>query len=98
MAYRILSFKDKSSSADMMEFEEAMAMAQEGFDRVCELAEEMKDQYGERRGYGYRGGYGNRGNYGMRGGYGNRYGDRDEWDDDMMYGERRRRDSRGRYM
>lgn len=84
----------------MMEFEEAMAMAQEGFDRVCELAEEMKDQYGERRGYGYRGGYGNRGNYGMRGGYGNRggYGRRDDWDemDDMM-NERRMRDSRGRF-
>lgn len=31
-----------------------------------------------------------------RGGYGRR--DNDDWDDDERYGERRRRDSRGRYM
>lgn len=66
---------------------------------------------GERGGnYGNRGG---QGNYGSRGGYGNRYdememrggygsrgsmGYRDEDDDWEEMGERRRRDSRGRYM
>lgn len=86
MGYRVISFRGKSESS---EFDEALDMAKEGMARVCELAEEMRDRYGERGGY-----YGDR--YGMRGGY---YGRRDheEWDDDM-YGERRRRDSRGRYM
>lgn len=73
-------------SAESKEFYEAMDMAKEGMERICELAEEMMDQYGERRG-----GYGRRG----RGGYGNR----EDWEEmDEMYGERRRRDSRGRYM
>jgi hypothetical protein len=58
-------------------------MAKEGMARVCELAEEMRDRYGER------------GNYGMRGSYGRR--DHEDWEDDDMYGERRMRDSRGRY-
>lgn len=78
-----------------MEFEEAAQMVEEGLECMRELAEEMKDQYGERRGgsYGSRGGYGRR--YGNRGGY----GEREDWDDmDEMYGMRRRRDSRGRYM
>lgn len=52
-------------------------------EKMHELASEMEDRYGERY-------------YGMRGGY---YGRRDHGDwDDEMYGERRRRDSRGRYM
>ena len=64
--------------------------------------EKMKDEYegyGEREGYrgGRQGGssYGSR--YGMRSRYDN-YGYRDdeEWEEEM--GERRRRDSRGRYM
>lgn len=77
-----------------MEFEEAAQMVEEGLECMRELAEEMKDQYGERR-YGMRGGYGNRGGYGGRGGY----GDREDWDDmEDMYGMRRRRDSRGRFM
>lgn len=86
MGYRVISFRGKSESH---EFDEALDMAKEGMARVCELAEEMRDRYGERGGY-----YGDR--YGMRGGY---YGrrDHDEWEDDM-YGERRRRDSRGRFM
>lgn len=71
-----------------MEFEEAAQMVEEGLECMRELAEEMKEQYGERRGS-----YGSRGGYGMRGDYGRR-----DWDDDDMYGERRRRDSRGRYM
>ena len=54
-------------------------MAKEGVRKMCELAEEMREQYGERR----------RGSYGSR----------EDWDGmDDMYGERRRRDSRGRYM
>ena len=35
---------------------------------------------------------------GHRGGYGRRYGMREDWDDMDYMGERRRRDSRGRYM
>lgn len=69
-----------------MEFEEAAQMVEEGLECMRELAEEMKEQYGERRGS-----YGSRGGYGMRGDYGRR-----DWEDDM-YGERRMRDSRGRY-
>ena len=53
-------------------------------------------RYGERGGQG-SGSYGNRGDYGMRGGYGRR--DDDDWDEDEMMGERRRRSRRtGRYM
>ena len=66
-------------------------MVEEGLECMRELAEDMKEQYGMRRG----GSYGSRGGYGMRNGYGRR----DDWDEmDDMYGERRRRDSRGRYM
>jgi len=73
-------------SSDTREFYEAMDMAKEGLERVCELAEEMAEQYGERGGRG--GSYGRRGNYGRR----------DDWDEMDEYGERRRRDSRGRFM
>ena len=94
MSYRIISMRGGygQKSAESKEFYEAMDMAKEGMERICELAEEMMDQYGERRGgYGGRG----RGGYGSRGGYGNR----EDWEEmDEMYGERRRRDSRGRYM
>jgi hypothetical protein len=41
--------------SDSNEFYEAMDMAKEGLERVCELAEEMREQYGER--YGMRGSY-----------------------------------------
>ena len=81
MSYRVISFRGRSESH---EFDEALEMAKEGMARVCELAEEMRDRYGERGDYGDR--------YGMRGSYGRR-----DWDDDDMYGERRRRDSMGRY-
>jgi len=81
MSYRVISFRGRSESH---EFDEALEMAKEGMARVCELAEEMRDRYGDRENYGDR--------YGMRGGYGRR-----DWDDDDMYGERRRRDSMGRY-
>ena len=82
MSYRVISFRGRSESH---EFDEALEMAKEGMARVCELAEEMRDRYGERGNYGDR--------YGMRGDYGRR-----DWDDDDMYGERRRRDRIGRFM
>lgn len=82
MSYRVISFRGRSESR---EFDEALEMAKEGMARVCELAEEMRDRYGERGNYGDR--------YGMRGDYGRR-----DWEDDDMYGERRRRDPRGRYI
>ena len=73
---------------------EGMKMAKKGFEMVCELAEEMADQFGERRGgYGSREGYGSRGGYGNRGGYGRR--DDEEYED---FSERRMRDGRGRFM
>ena len=86
MGYRVISMRGsnygrKSSGVD--EFYEAMDMAKEGLKRVCDLAEEMVNQYSERGGA-----------YGGRHGY----SEREEWDDNDMYGERRRRDSRGRYM
>lgn len=76
MGYRLISFRGKRS--DSREFEEALEMAKEGLSRVCELAEEMHDRYGERRR-----------DYGRRG---------EDWDEMEDFGERRRRDSRGRYM
>lgn len=80
MSYRVYNLRSGYSygrkSSDMREFEDAMDMAKEGLERVCELAEEMADQYGGRGGYGRR---------------------HEDWEDDDMYGERRMRDSRGRY-
>ena len=94
MGYAVYSLRggNYGRKSGAMEFEEAAMMVEEGLECMRELAEEMKEQYGERRG----GSYGSRGGYGMRGSYGRR--DHDEWEDDDMYGERRRRDSRGRYM
>ncbi|MCQ2383549.1 MAG: hypothetical protein MJZ96_01530 [Paludibacteraceae bacterium] len=51
-------------------------------EEICEQAELMEEEYGERGGN-----YGERGGYNERGGY----GERDEW------GERRSRGSNGRY-
>lgn len=87
MGYRVISFRSEDS--DSREFKEAAMMAKEGIEKMCELADEMRERYGERGYYGDR--------YAMRGGY---YGMREHDDWDMMdgYGERRRRDSRGRYM
>jgi hypothetical protein len=82
MGYAVYNLKGRKS--DAMEFEEAARMVEEGLECMRELAEDMKEQYGMRRG-----------GYGMRGDYGRR----DDWDEmDDMYGMRRRRDSRGRYM
>lgn len=88
MGYAVYNLRGGSygrKSSDTEEFYEAMDMAKEGLERVCELAEEMANQYGERGSYGHRGG--------RRG-----YGEREDWEDMDGYGERRRRDSRGRYM
>lgn len=86
MSYRVISMRDGryGRKSDSDEFYEAMEMAKEGLERVCELAEEMREQYGERGNYGDR--------YGMRSNYGRR-----DWDEDDMMNERRMRDSRGRF-
>ena len=80
--------RHEGSEAD--EFFEAAEKARKAVEKMHDLACEMEDRYGERY-------FGERGRYGMRDDY---YGRRDHemMDDDMMYGERRRRDSRGRYM
>lgn len=93
MGYSVYSLRggNYGRKSEDMEFEDAAQMVEDGLECMRALAEEMKEQYGERRG----GSYGSRGGYGMRGDYGRR----DDWDDmDGMYGMRRRRDSRGRYM
>ena len=92
--------KERAQGADASEYDraakmamEGLEMAKEGFGMMCELADQMKEQYGERRGsmmnsrssmMSSRESYGSRGSYGER--------------DDMDFGERRSRDSRGRYM
>lgn len=91
MGYRVMNFRGESSEArefrEAMEMtKEGMRMAKKGFEKICELSEDMTEQYGERGDYGDR--YGERG-YSQRG-----YNGR-EWED---MNERRSRDSRGRYM
>lgn len=89
MSYRVISMRggNYGRKSGEMEFEEAAQMVEEGLECMRELAEEMKEQYGERRGS-----YGSRGGYGMRGDYGRR-----DWEDVDMMNERRMRDSRGRF-
>ena len=72
----------KRGGEDYREYKDAVKMAKEAIETICELTEEMEEQYGigERRGSSH-----------MRGGY-YRQG---EWDG---MDERRSRDSRGRYM
>ena len=78
-------YRHDESEAD--EFFEAAEKARKAVEKMHDLACEMEDRYSERY-YG--------GRYGMRGdGYGRR--DHEMWDDEMPYGERRRRDSMGRY-
>lgn len=91
MGYAVYNLRggNYGRKSDSMEFEEAAQMVEEGLECMRELAEEMKDQYGGRGSYGMRRGYGMRGDYGRR----------EDWDEmDDMYGMRRRRDSRGRFM
>lgn len=100
MGYRVFSFGRKShEGGEADEFFQAAEMAMESVKKMHELACEMEDRYGERY-FGDRQSYGGRGGYGMRGNYGRRgdYGEREMWDEMEDYGERRRRDSRGRYM
>lgn len=73
---------------DLREYKKALKMAKQGIETICELSEEMEDQYSERADYGER--YGSRGGYRSRG-----YSRRDDWDE---MDERRYRDSRGHYM
>lgn len=82
---------ERNSSSDVRRFEEGLMMAKEGIMEACEIFKDMKEQFGERGGYGER--YGDR--------YGERYGERDQIvpsDRPVEWGERRSRDSRGRYM
>lgn len=65
-------------------FKAALKKAKSAIEEICELSEEMEEQYSE------RGGYGERSGYRMRDGYSRR----DEWDG---MDERRGRDSMGRY-
>ena len=68
---------------------EGAEMAWDGLKRVCAVSEEMKEQYGERRGGSMN--Y-HHDNYGMKSYH-------KEWnDDDDRMMERRMRDSKGRYM
>jgi hypothetical protein len=80
-------FKSRGSE-DLREYKKAVKMAKEAIDIICELSEDMEEQYSE-RGYGERG-YGERGMSRMHGGY----SPREEWEG---YEERRGRDSMGRY-
>ena len=77
---------------DVRRFDEAIKMAKSGIKEACEIWEDMKSEFSERRGsYGER--------YGERGSYGERYGERGDYSrrdwDEMS--ERRYRDSMGRY-
>lgn len=91
MAYLIFHKRE-----DVEQFENALMEAKHGIKKACEIFDDMKEQFGERRGGGYdeRGGYGERydGRYSNRGGYDERnyYRREPDWDE--------RRDSRGRYM
>jgi len=84
MGYTIYSTKGAHhrEESEADEFFEAAEKARKAVEKMHDLACEMEDRYSERY-------------YGMRGSYGRR--DHEMWDDDM-YMERRRRDSRGRYM
>lgn len=80
-----LSIIMKRGGDDYREYKKAVKMAKEAIETICELTDDMEEQYGERGGYGERG-------YGERG---SSYRRREDWSD---YDERRGRDSRGRYM
>lgn len=83
--------RERHSEMGMGKVRELLAEIKENLEMLCEIVEEMEgDDYGERGGYVNRGGDGGS-SVGMRRGY-------RIYQDDDEYGERRRRDSRGRYM
>ena len=83
--------RERHSEMGMGKVRELLAETKENLEMLCEMVEEMEgDDYGERGGYVNRGGDGGS-SVGMRRGY-------RIYQDDDEYGERRRRDSRGRYM
>ena len=90
MGYSVYSLRSghHRDESEAEEFFDAAEKARKAVEKMHDLAREMEDRYGERY-------FGSR--YGMRGDY---YARRDHegWDEMDMYGERRRRDSRGRYM
>lgn len=80
----IIDLSEKSG--DVRRFDEAIKSAKEGLKEACEIWEDMKSEFSERRGsYGER--YAHRDDYGERGRYSRR-----DWDDAYE-----RRDSMGRY-
>ena len=83
--------RERHSEMGMGKIRELLAETKENLEMLCEMVEEMEgDDYGERGGYVNRRGDGGS-SVGMRRGY-------RIYQDDDDYGERRRRDSRGRYM
>lgn len=83
--------RERHSEMGMGKVRELLAETKENLEMLCEMVEEMEgDDYGERGGYVNRRGDGGS-SVGMRRGY-------RIYQDDDEYGERRRRDSRGRYM
>jgi len=83
--------RERHSEMGMGKVKELLAETKENLEMLCEMVEEMEgDDYGERGGYVNRRGDGGS-SVGMRRGY-------RIYQDDDEYGERRRRDSRGRYM
>lgn len=83
--------RERHSETGMGKVRELLAETKENLEMLCEMVEEMEgDDYGERGGYVNRRGDGGS-SVGMRRGY-------RIYQDDDEYGERRRRDSRGRYM
>lgn len=72
MAVYRFSHKDNSVEEAKM----AAKMVKKGAERICEIIEEMEDEYGgfDERGYSQRG-------YSRRGGYGNRDWDERDWEE-----------------
>lgn len=50
----------KRGGEDYREYKKAVKMAKEAIETICELTEEMEEQYGERHGSYMRGGYSRR--------------------------------------
>ena len=83
--------RERHSEMGMGKVRELLAETKENLEMLCEMVEEMEgDDYGERGGYVNRRGDGGS-SVGMRRGY-------RIYQDDDEFGERRRRDSRSRYM